>query len=366
METGIKVNSESRGGKKGKDNLKGKNGVLYKKIRKILSLHTLADESWIKAVSAQYFLIGIADIFGFTAEKNLDYATVLEESFSSIKLSYKGGFKIEEKNILIIPDENVKLLKCMQEEDKRDGYYVKTRLRASLVNNPELIYKNYQYGLMVRISSACNNHVFNAVQAVALDELFRREAIDPYGGWYHYRLPWITARILISLKSANFQDRNDKEYIEKIIVEALKSLVDRIDSKGYWRSGAGEWVSKWESTGLCLEALYVYDQIDEYKDVVDGVVNYVLSEDARKKWLGKPDFSDEQNTNETLASVILASVIYRVIYKYNLPYSDVGKDIENFFLECLEIVESGENNVVRQYCTIPEILYYIAIAMKGD
>lgn len=363
METGIQINSKKNGKKV---NLKGQNGILYIKIKKILSLHTLADESWIKAVSAQYFLIGIAEIFGFNAEKNQDYAAVLEESFSSIKLSHKGGFKIEEKNILIIPDENTKLLECMRQEDVQDGYYLKTRLRAELINKPELIYKNYQYGLMVRISSACNSHIFNAVQAVAIDELFTREAIDPYGGWYHYRLPWVTARILISLKSAKLDNRNDEENIKKVISDALKSLIDRIDSKGYWRSGAGDWVSKWESTGLCLEAIYFYDQIEDNKEIIDGVIDYLLSEESRKEWLGEPSFADEQSANETLASVILASVLYRIIGKHYASYDiKIQESIEQFFLKCLDIIEKGEDEIVRQYCTIPEILYYIAIAMKG-
>lgn len=369
METGIPINTaniKTKRGRRGtRKKLDGQKGTLMSKIKKILALHTLADENWVKAVSAQYFLIGIAELLKFNTEQNQDYALVLDESFSSIKLNYKGGFKIDEKNILIIPDENDKLLACMQDEDTNDGYYLKTRLRAELIQNPELIYKNYHYGLMLKISGACNTPIFNTVQSLTLDELFRSSSLDPYGGWYHYRLPWITARILISLKNVNYSNRIDYYRIDKIINEALKSLIDRVCPDYYWRSGAGDWVSKWESTGLCLEALYVYEEIDNNKDIIDEIIGYLLSESTKQLWLNTPDFSTEQSTNETLASIILASVTYRLTHKYYKKiFNEIKSETEIYFLKCLEIIENRGENIVRQYCTIPEILYYIAITMK--
>lgn len=368
METGISVNNinSPRTGKRSQKT-SVTTGQILSKLKKILALHTLSDEKWIKAVSSQYFLIGLAELFKFKADKNSDYATLLDESFSSIKLSYKGGFKIDEKNILIIPDENTKIINCMREEDEHDNYYSRTRLRASLIKYPELIYKNYHYGLMLKISSACNNTIFNAVQSVTLDELFKNSSLDPYGGWYHYRLPWITARILISLKNINISIREDHEYIEKTISEALKSLIDRIDSEYYWRSGAGNWVSKWESTALCLEALYVYNQIDANKNLIDNTLAYILSDSSKNVWLSHPNFDTEQNTNETLASIILSSVLYRLTKKYyKKEFNAIHTCLEEHFYHCLDIIERGDESIVRQYCTIPEILYYTAIAIKGD
>ncbi len=371
METGISINTKINTKRERKtvtrQKLSGQNDLLMSKIKKILALHTLADENWVKAVSAQYFLIGIAELLKFNTERNQDYALVLDESFSSIKLNYKGGFKIDEKNILIIPDENNKLLACMRNEDANDNYYLKTRLRAELIQSPELIYKNYHYGLMLKISSACNTPIFNIVQTVTMDELFKSTSLDPYGGWYHYRLPWITARILISLKNVNYSNREDCENIDKIINEALKSLIDRVCPDYYWRSGAGDWVSKWESTGLCLEALYVYEQIEDNKDIIEAIMGYLLSESSKQIWLSKPDFSTEQTTNETLASIILSSVMYRLTHKYYKKiFNEIKSAIEEYFLKCLKSIENREENIVRQYCTIPEILYYITIAMKGD
>lgn len=368
METGIPVsNFNSSQNKVLPEKTAIDSSLILEKVKKILALHTLSDEAWIKAVSSQYFLIGLAELFKFKAEKNSDYAAVLDESFSSIRLSYKGGFKIDDKNILIIPDENTKLINCMKAEDSHDNYYSRTRLKASSIKYPDLIYKNYHYGLMLKISSACNTPIFRAVQSVTLSELFKTSALDPYGGWYHYRLPWITARILISLKSINYSSREDSENIERTVNEALKSLIDRISPEYYWRSGAGNWVSKWESTALCLEALYMYKQITCNKHLINNVLNYLLEDSSKSMWLTDPKFDTEQNANETLASIILSSVLYRLTKKYyKKQFTAIHISLEKLFYECLDIIERGEDSTIRQYCTVPEILYYITIALKGD
>lgn len=365
MEIGVNASDDNKNKKKGTISILKKKDTIIELVKKILALHTLYDLNWVKAISSQYFLVGLAKIFQYSPETNPDYKMLLEESFSSIKLCYHGGFKIDSNNILIIPDENKKLINCMLEEDKCDNYYHGTRLLASKIVKPDNIYKNYHNGLMVKISTAGTGSSFTAIQTVSLDELFKTEMLDSYGGWYHYRLPWITARILIGLRYVDFSKRSDRVNICKVIKQSINSLVDRINDN-HWRSGAGSWVSMWESTALCLEALFEYNAIHSNKVVVNGVINYVLEEDIFDKWFLPPDFSTEEDTNNTLATVVLSSVLFRVINKhFKRSWIKQQNLIIDYFELCLKKIETIKSVVLRQYCTIPQILYYITIAMKG-
>lgn len=335
-------------------------------IEKIISRHTLEDKEWIKAISSQYFLVELAKVFGLTDHN--DYKNVLEESLSSFKLRFDGGYRIDEKNILIIPEENQKLLQCMIREDETSNYYTKTnRLAAQSIKYPEIIYRNYHYGLMIKICAAENTENLRVIQNISLQELFKQEALDEYGGWYHYRLPWITARILISLKSVDLHLNPRKHEIQKQIDGAIESLIKRLYDDKYWKSGAGEWVSSWESTALCLEALMEYNVIKKHIVHINNVVKYLLSKECLNKWLNKEVGMDtEESANECLASVALASILYRVIKKY---YKKTHQQYVQFFIDyfnfVIKLLLKNDQPAKRQYCTIPQILYYISIALKS-
>lgn len=335
-------------------------------IEKIISKHSLEDKEWIKAISSQYFLVELAKVFDLTDHN--DYKNVLEESLSSFKLRFDGGYRIDEKNILIIPEENQKLIQCMIKEDETCDYYTKTnRLAAISIRHPEIIYRNYHYGLMVKICAAENTENLRVIQNISLQELFKSEALDEYGGWYHYRLPWITARILISLKSVDFHLNPNKTEIQKQIDRAIDSLIKRLYDDKYWKSGAGEWVSSWESTALCLEALMEHNAIKKYMPYIDNVIIFLLSEECLNKWLYRVIKMDtEDSTNECLASIALASILYRIIKKYykktHQQHIQVFIDYFNFVIKLLL---KNDKTAKRQYCTIPQILYYISVALKS-
>jgi hypothetical protein len=345
---------------------KYKTDNLLLNIKSIIAEHTLKDMEWIKAISSQYFLIGIAKLLDYRNQD--DYKQVLEASLSSFKLRYDGGYRIDEGNILIIPEENEKLIGCMKKEDEEDSFYKNGRLNANLIDKPEVLYQNYHYGLMIKICSAEDTDNLRAIQKISMDELFKKSVLDEYGGWYHYRLCWITARILISLKDVNYESYTNKEEIKKTISKALDSLIERIYEDKYWRSGAGEWVSKWESTALCLEALMLHDYIKKYKQKIDSVIKYLVDDKNLSEWLQSPNFNDETKTNNTLASIVLASTLYKIIKKhYKSQYSEVQCKIIVFFEKCIEILlyDKSKRNNFRQHCTVPEILYYILAAINS-
>lgn len=346
--------------------------AILSKIKTILDKHTLCDEKWTQAITSQNFLVDLAFVLNMTHDKSFE--DLLDTFLESFVPQFSGGFKLNKKNILIIPDENKKLIDCMIEEDKMDSYYSGT-LSADKITDPDQIYRNYLYGTMINIATAANSNELNNVFDYCIGELLNESSMDSRGGWVHYRLPWITARILLGihnvLKSSRFIKR---DIFNKVIAQdkaALDSLIARIYDNKYWRSGAGNWVSKWESTGLCLEAfLTSQDWLNNqnYVSNITKVIDFLFQKTTIKEWL--PDdinFSNENETNERLAQIVLCSVLYRIIKidKWS-HYSHFCKPIGEFFKKCIEELYKSEDIKARQYCTIQQIILYIAKAIKDE
>lgn len=365
------------------NNISFKNHII-KKLETYLRERSLSDPQWSKAISSQYFLIETAHILELTTTNS--YQELEEEFFNTSCVFRKGVVQPSPQKILVVPDENDKLIERMQQEDDSGKYY-KARLRANRINTKakkDRIFYNYYYGLMVGIINRfCNNedrlNNYSKIRSIAISELFNSEAIDEAGGWIHFRLPWITARILISLSSyskdtiqelidigafSKSNITNLDEYNE-FIDQCVNSLIIRLHGKSLWESGAGDWVTCWESTGLCLEALYSLDLIDKYKDEVTNIINNLLLEENTCKWLIKPSFNNERNSNQTLASVILASVIYR-LFNNNIIQKNckIKKSIVELFENISTELQKINEEKVQQYCTIPQIIYYIIVALS--
>lgn len=348
------------------------NQELMLKIRAIVKEHTLSDPEWTEAISSQNFLVDLAFVLDMTHDASFE--KLLNTFLSSFSPNFSGGFKLNKRNVLIIPDENKKLLQCMEKEDQEGPFYC-PQLLAKNIKNPDIIYQNYLYGIMVNIATAANNNALNHVFDYCINELLSDDSFDnERGGWIHYRLPWITARIILGLHNILKNKRvilDEKLYA--IIVHqdkvGLDSLIDRIYDNKYWRSGAGDWVSKWESTGLCLEAFITSDNWLENKNYVDSISNvieYLFQKDMMKEWLPDTiDLSTESSTNNLLAQIVLSSVLYRYL-KLDVfeKYAVHKKSISNFFVKCMDAISDNHNIHPRQYCTVPQILLYIAKAIK--
>ena len=341
--------------------------ALLGEIKKIVNYYGLTNNEWAEAISSQNFLVQLAKLLDYQLNQ-AEYKELFNVFLQSFYLQFDGSPRLAKDRILIIPNENKKLIACMQKEDE-DGANYPARLRASAIINPDIIYQNYMHGIMVNIAAQEDNKSLKAIRKYCIDELFSDIALDKDGGWVHYRLPWITARVLLGMKGLSFSDRRDKDDLNKKINKAHDSLVDRIFNERFWRSGAGEWVSKWESTALCLEALidedYIICDSDKLKKI-NNVVAYLFRDDNLKEWISpNVDLSAEENSNNLLASVCLASVLYRLLkrdgYQQYLKYKS---RIEKIFCECVSAISSGEKIKARQGCTITQILYYVAKAVK--
>lgn len=355
-----------------------------KELETYLRERSLSDPQWSKAISSQYFLIETAHILGLTTTDS--YQELEEEFFNTSCMFRKGVVQPSPEKILVVPYENEKLIERMQQEDDSGKYYI-ARLRANKINTKakkDRIFYNYYYGLMIGIINRfCNNddHLDNyrEIRKIAIAELFNKKAIDEAGGWIHYRLPWITARILISLSSYTDEDINQlidagafsKTDINNIadyksfIVDTTDSLISRLHRRSLWESGAGDWVTSWEATGLCLEALFSLHLIDNYKTDINNVINNLLLSENKEQWLIIPSFKNESDSNQTLSSVILASVIYRLVKNKVIDDNDgtLVASIELFFGNISTELQKINEGKVQQYCTIPQIIYYIFIAL---
>lgn len=337
---------------------------LERNVRHIVAQHGFDDSEWAQAISSQYFLLNIAKILKW--EKK-DYENLVNKCLSSFNVTYTGNYVIDDGRLLITPDETVRIMECMQKEDEIDTYFTRSaKMKAKNIDSQQM-YFNYHYGLLIKIVSSENTEVLKAIKYQCLNSMLEDKALDNSDGWYPYRVPWITGRILISLKDVDFSDYVNKDKLNNVIAAAIESLYQRLDEKAaYWRSGVGDWVSKWESTALCMEALYVWNKIrvSEFKLIVD----YVCSEISMNEWLSMDvNFYSEESSNKLLSSVVLASTVYKVTRDYfSNVFFKIQNRIINYFSYVIKLLNSNPIEKVRQYCTVPQILFYILSACKAD
>ena len=349
----------------GSKEIKAKCEKIIKQIRRIFSKHGVEDDEWAKAISSQYFLLCLAK--DLQSSKKI-YYKLLDKCLSSFSITYQGNYVLDKDKILITPNETQRIIECMKKEDETNPAYAQTgKLSAANIDTQQM-YMNFHYGLLLRIVASENTKILQVLKHICLDRLLDDRALDTSDGWYPYRVPWLTARVLISLKNTDYSEYENIDRLDETIRQAVESLYRRFDeSESLWKSGVGEWVSKWESTALCLEALYLWDN-DNFSSQVEiqKAIKCIFSEQCVGEWLETPpNFSSESDSNTVLSSVCLASVVYRITKMYfpdiHLEHSE---KIINYFSDVLKLLGKSEKNEVRQYCTIPQILHYIASAMQ--
>lgn len=346
--------------------IENRQSIIMRNVKKIINKHGLDGEEWAQAVSSQYFLICLADRMKI---KNRGYKELLNTSLGCYDVTYDDKVVLDPKKLLITPKETAQIVESMRREDENDDYFKRYKRMSAENINAEQMYFNFHHGLQVRMASSEKTDVLKKIAKLSLDVLTDENAIDTAGGWYPYRVPWITARILISLKHISYDDYEGKEQLDCIIEEAIDSLFARIDEKdGYWRSGVGTWVSKWESTALCLEAIHEWDSIEANKARIDNVISYLTQKSIFEEWIsGLEGFDTEDKANSSLATVILASVLYRVLRKhYNEEFQNYRNRLLNLFDEAVNMISSKGKKACQQYCTIPQVLYYVVEAIYLD
>ncbi len=336
---------------------------LIEKIRKLVAERGMDDESWTQTLPAQYFLIRIARLLKLN--KNPDYLTLLDSFLKNYHMGVDNKIILLRKKGLDTPEELDEVIKSMLEEDKKDDYFSRYIKNAAENIDIDLIYENYQYGLMAQIA---NSHEFpdsmtlKLIHELAINSLIYGNGKKPtndHGGWYSPRLPWITARILIGLRNSGYELREDKVEIEYTAFKAIEYLIRSIYQDKYWRSGMGDWVSNWEATALCLESLDQWGKIKENESKIQEVIKYTL--ENVDEWLLPASFNTKKNTNNTLAAVTLICniiVIHNKYFKKNYKL-DYGKYFD-YLSKILDQIMNSSKIQLRQYSSVHQIAFYIA------
>ncbi len=338
--------------------------TIIENIERIVASYGIDAADWSEAISSQYFLLCLAEKLH---HKDDDYEKLLNKCLANFRIKYTGELILDNDSLLITPGETTRIIECMKDEDKSDDYYRKKEKTKADNIDGQRMYINFHYGLLLKIVSSEDTETLRAIKHICLDNLLNEESLDPSGGWYPYRVPWITARILISIKSIDYDSYSNKDSVNKTVNKALRSLYDRLYVIApYWRSGVGNWVSRWESTGLCLEALFVWEEIESKKDRIKRIINYIFSEENKPEWLKKNiSFETEELSNDVLASVILASVVVRITkLHFSEIYNKYVNEIIDFFESVIDVILKQNVKAVLQYCTVPQILYYVLSALE--
>lgn len=339
---------------------------IINKIKKIMDKYNLDDKEWAEAISAQYYLISLVDLLKINRNRQ-DYKNLLNKVLIPFNITFDGELTLDDSKIQKTPEETLRIIESMQEEDASDPYYCcSAKLSASNIDANKMYY-NFHYSLLLRCSFAVDTSIFKKLRKLCVENLFQNDVIEDSGGWYPYRVPWITARILTNLTKVDIEKSENANDYDQIINEAFSSLIERIDdNERCWRSGFGKWVRTTESTAICLEALYCWDRIEQNRKVVESIIKRFFTEKSSFDELTKErDFSSESSANDILSSVTLCSIAYRITQKY---YPDIFEEINEkivvFLANVINKIDKFKVNDdrVQQYCTIPQILYYTSAA----
>lgn len=368
----LRVNEEITGGRgrvssqKATSSFASDSALIREEINKLMAKHGLDDENWAKAFSSIYFLSQLAETM--KREDSSDYGRLLDQFLTYFRFRADDTIALIEDRILVTPDENRNIRVAMDEEDASDPYFAKTPKTKAANIDMQMMHENYLYGVALGISARQQTRVMSTIRDTAINHLVhdtRRPSRDPGGGWMPYRVPWITARIIASFAKIDVAVRPDSSPIKDVIEQGLSSLIHRLDPGGYWRSGVGTWVSKWECTALCLEAFLLADTKQTYKAVIAAVLGQILIN--TDEWImAEPGFETDAKANDTLASVLMSSVVLRLCVNYIGDPSLVTRENEKrmlaVMLQALRISAEVEKIHQRQFCTVPQIAAYCAAA----
>lgn len=346
--------------------------VVSKKIRQdvriIMNRHGVIDGNWATAISSQYFLLLIIEELGLSINDDAKNH-LIDNCLESFSYKHDGKFVLSQDRILITPDETKRIAECMQREDEETDHYSRYDYMKASNINADLMFMNFHYALLLKLVADGKADGIKLIRTQCLDHLNADSSFELPGGWYSYRTPWLTARILITLKSVDLSEYACEASLVNKIDVALESLLDRIDPKlGYWRSGVGEWVSEWEATGLCLEALLDWDYKGLDDDRLKAVVESLTEPDICEKWLNnRRGYESEAAANELLASVVLSAVMCRLLKKVPCRHSEeIRLTALNFIQNVLSQLLVNPISKNRQFCTMPQLLYYALEATRGE
>ncbi len=336
---------------------------ILNKIKKLIADRGLDDASWTETLPSKYFLIKLARKLKLT--KNNDYLNLLDSFLKNYYMKVDNQLILSDKYQLDTNIELAEIQNSMIEEDVHDDYYSRFNKSNAANIDINLLHNNYHYGLMTQIAYSeefSNSLTLKLIRDLAIKNLIYgidKKPTNDHGGWYPQRLPWLTARILIGLRQSGYETRNDKLYIEQVVEEAIEYLLRSVIEDKYWRSGISDWVSDWESTALCLEALDSWGKITQFRPKIHKIIDFILKNE--NNWFEEPNFDSHKNTNKTLASVTLICNLIIIANKHfqNSLAIDYNKYL-SYLDKVLKLILASSNIPVHQYSTVHQIIYYVS------
>lgn len=329
-------------------------------LRKLIAQHGLNDDLWAEAISAQYFVCLLARRLHLTHRE--DYSDLLNRFLESFTYRVDDTIILNEKRVVVTPEETEKMRSEMLAEDERDPYYrYSDKTRASAIDTQDL-HVNYLYGLTLGISAPAESKILETLRRVAATHLFGGGAegsrsLDLDGGWRPYRMPWLTARVLICIADLPREYRASLD-AEEVVQDAVLSLIDRLTQRWTWRGGVGDWISEWEATGLCLEALLLHARCLDNYEQLDAVGAACIG--RYEEWAVSPSFNTGDAANATLSAVILATSLVALA---GAPGAfaltpEQGRQLRGLVMSALEVAVDTVSPQTQQFCTIPQIAFY--------
>ncbi len=232
------------------------------------------------------------------------------------------------------------IIKAMKEDD---NLFSKNESHDKI--DHDRFYKTYTIGMMLGFETIFNNNSEKINKYINLI----REIQEEDGSFYPRRVPWVTARTIISLTKAGLNYQNSdivRKACDWLLSEKNKNL-----SQGEWKSGTGYWNTNINVTLLCMEALVDAGfTIDNPK--IQECIAYI-----------KKEKNQIFIKNKELDAVMY---VYNII-KLNYQLSDISEDLETIcnwytnkdILSDVHLLSSESNDESQKAATI--IHYLIKI-----
>lgn len=301
---------------------------LMYKFQAKLRAQSRKDPTWNNTPSSMCFVLSTADMLGVVDE----YVDVIEALCS--KFSLVDGHIVINYAELITTDDFNHIKDRMIAEDKQTPPHL---YEAADSIDLEKAHKNWLFGLLIGLKNILIKYGHKDLITAVETELI--SAQDSDGFWYPKRIPWVSARILIGLATAGFTNE------DKCIQDGVRYLYN-VAQNYYWVAHTGGWNNEYETTSLCLEALFKCGE-DSDGEFLKPAANLLLSKSH--VWM-LPENDIDGTTSSCALMKILGVDSALLEYINSLAERKVHEIVDT----------SSELDLTQnQSCMVTQIAYYV-------
>ncbi|MDR0752070.1 MAG: toll/interleukin-1 receptor domain-containing protein [Christensenellaceae bacterium] len=254
-----------------------------------IKTQTEKDPSWSNTPSSMYFVLNTASLLG-VAE---DYIDVLKSFCDKFSLSDQQPFISLKYDEIKTTNDFLQIRTRMIDEDSIS--YL-TDYETGSEFDCASAHKNWVLGLIVGLKKELIDAGYESLYDNAIKELFRIQNSE--GFWYPKRVPWVTARIIIGLSQAGYSVANDH------VKNAIDYFFNILGNNSFWEAHTGGWNSIYETSSLCLEAIFRsgYYECNKQNEAVSRVTNYLLQN--KGDWMAENNEIDGSATTCSLLKIV--------------------------------------------------------------